>query len=201
MKRRRVTIGLAIALGAVATLSALVTTTAQGTWPGDWPAELEPYRGNSSTIGVATGCQSVQYAIPVDTTEEFREVFAAALKVRTPNSPIRIMDSIGLASDGEEGRAFVSIECPPWGRISLGGTEAAEWKDATPLTEESVADAIAVPEDQLPPEWVAQDRDGSWIAFVDLPTGEERSRYGFFFKARTDITIQVGSVPFVVPDV
>jgi hypothetical protein len=68
----------------------LVFTRHGGSWPSDWPAELEPLRGNAITIDVGTGTQEQIYEITFESSDEFIKAWPALLQVRTPGSPLRL---------------------------------------------------------------------------------------------------------------
>src|SRR5215217_5792635 len=68
----------------------LVTTQETGTWPADWPKELEPLRKSARTVGVATGIQQNIYEITFADRETFEKVWPTILKVKTPGAPLTL---------------------------------------------------------------------------------------------------------------
>jgi hypothetical protein len=85
-------------------LHAAIFPSDTGTWPDNWPKELEPYRAKSKTLGVGTGLQENIYTIPFESREEFEKIWPLLLKQTTPGSKVRLL----LVSDKEH---------PTWGKF------------------------------------------------------------------------------------
>jgi hypothetical protein len=66
---------------------AAVMTRESGTWPKDWPADLEPLRSSARTIEVGTGIQQTIYEICFTNREDFERAWPAILKLANPASP------------------------------------------------------------------------------------------------------------------
>jgi hypothetical protein len=147
----------------------------EGTWPTSWPKELEPYREQASSFGVAHGIQEEVYEIPFDNREEFEKAWPHILKVKDKGAPL-ILDRSPSTYDVSgftmtTGVRILASPCavaaPPGGtKLNTG----PPWPDY--LTESSGV---------LPEYVVAQ--DGKWVPFP------EADRKGFRYRARVDIML------------
>jgi hypothetical protein len=112
---KRLTICLvALSLGIVCSAArADYSVKNHGSWPADWPQELEPLRKRAQTLEGPL-VPNLHYAIPFSTREEFEAAWPHLLKVRTPGAPIvlRRGPSFWL---GKEAAAGVVVHAPPTG--------------------------------------------------------------------------------------
>ena len=74
----------------VQTASALVVTSEKGTWPKDWPKEMEPLRKSARTIDIGTLIQQKIYEIRFSDRETFERVWPVLLKLKTPEAPLAL---------------------------------------------------------------------------------------------------------------
>lgn len=68
----------------------IMTVRALGTWPEDWPAELEPCRSRSFTLGVATGTSQDIYEIPFEDRVEFERLWPVILALKSKGAPLTL---------------------------------------------------------------------------------------------------------------
>ena len=104
----------ALALGAAcAVASADYSVKNHGSWPADWPQELEPLRKQALTLEGPL-VPNLHYAIPFSSQEEFEAAWPHLLKVKTPGAPIvlRRGPSFWLSKDAAAGAV---IHTPPEG--------------------------------------------------------------------------------------
>jgi hypothetical protein len=85
------------------------TVSRNGTWPANWPRELEPFRSQSTTL--TGGLVNVtRYHIPFQKREDFESAWPHILKVRKSGTPIILYrgprDDLGSMGAG------VRIQCP-----------------------------------------------------------------------------------------
>lgn len=187
MRNRRNTI-VCIGLFAVMLLgcrpaSGAVTIAETGTWPKDWPAALEPFRGQAKTFGIATGIQENVYEIRFGTRDQFERIWPTILQLKSKGAPLRLQSIEGHG--GKTGGLFATdlpvarIYTPAYGSTTRkpGGKDL--W--VGPPWPES----IKSPEGLLP-EYVTASEDGmTWIP----ATGGEIK--GFKNRARVEIELVV----------
>ena len=104
--------------------------TGKGTWPREWPQELEPLRKQSRTLEGPTR-PSLHYAIPFTNRAEFESAWPHILKVKSKGAPIvlRLGPSFWL-----EGKSHgVCIHTPPAGQAPI-----ADGKDAKGNWEQTI---------------------------------------------------------------
>lgn len=205
MNRNRMTVVagcVAVALVAAPFCLALVTTDTQGRWPKDWPAELEPLRGQSRTIGVATGIQQNIYEITFSDRDTFEDAWPVILEVKTKGAPLTLYrvetdppKAWGPLLSNEA--PAVRIYAPSDGYA--GGPSSGSMGDRQDM-ERLVAEGkmlrcgppwpeeIVSPAGELPEYVVATEVDGTlrWIE----GRVEDRSP-GFLERARVDIELVV----------
>jgi hypothetical protein len=112
----------AIVLFSACPLYADYTVEDRGSWPDDWPKELEPLRAQSRTLEGPTR-PSLHYAIPFTKREAFEAAWPHLLAVKSQGAPIvlRRGPSFWL---GNESNAGVCIHTPPAGKTPI--TDAKE---------------------------------------------------------------------------
>jgi len=100
----RCSIALSLICLSALSLHAAIFPSNTGIWPQNWPAELEPYRAKSTTLGVGTGIQENIYTIPFESQDDFEKIWPLLLKQTTPGSKVRLL----VVSDKEH---------PTWGKF------------------------------------------------------------------------------------
>jgi hypothetical protein len=179
----------------------------RGAWPDSWPAELEPLRETSRTIGVGTGIQENIYEIPVKDRETFERIWPAILKLHTHGGQIMLTQA-GDAPHPNWGeilnnkQATVRIYAPSGGFTSSVESKPAEQVDYDALIKEGKAlkaDAswpqdLVGPNGELPEYVVAKKKspDGAmtWVAADPHAPGDQPFP-GFYFRARIDVELVV----------
>jgi len=113
---------VAIAFCTVSSVYALYVVNDRGTWPDDWPQELEPLRTQSRTLE-GPRQPFLHYAIPFTEREAFEAAWPHLLTVKSQGAPIvlRRGPSYWL---GDESNAGVCIHTPPAGKAPI--TDADE---------------------------------------------------------------------------
>jgi hypothetical protein len=118
---RTVTLLAAIATLWACPLFADYSVQNSGTWPKDWPKEMEPLRKQSRTLE-GPMVLLLNYAIPFTKREEFESAWPHLLKVKSKGAPIvlRRGPSFWL---GKESNAGVCIHTPPQGEDPIVGDQ------------------------------------------------------------------------------
>ena len=104
----------AIVLCAICSVYADYTVYNSGTWPENWPKELEPLRQQSRTL-IGPKFESQNYAIPFTNREEFEATWPHLLKVKTKGAPIVLRRGPNFFL-GKDNAAGVCIHTPPEGQ-------------------------------------------------------------------------------------
>jgi len=144
-----------------------------GSWPEDWPKELEPLRKQARTIDVAIGIQESIYAIRFSDRATFERCWPVLCQVKSKGAPLKIY-SVGSAAPtvaSSNKAAAVRIHAPARG---MSGSLAIgpPWPAAALL-----------PDGQLP-EYVEHVGD-TWVpAAAGKP-------FFFHFRARVDLELVV----------
>lgn len=155
----------------------LVMTQKGAKWPSSWPAELEPYRAQATTVEVAHGIQETVYEIPFKDSREFARAWPSFLKVKSKGAPLILESSPSTYGvSGSTMSAGVRVLAPSGATMTL--------PDGTRLTNgppwpESILSASG----ELPEYVVLQDE--KWVPF----TGSNGN--GFRYRARVDIVLVV----------
>lgn len=165
--------------------SALVIPGTRGTWPEDWPKELEPLRERSRTTEWATGSQEDSHRIPFADRGDFEKhwpVFRTLLKPGariTLRSPQKAADAVQDLTGPS-----VIVHAPPAG-VALDGEKTFRTGFTWP-------DSAFLPDGTLPEYVMSEEKDGKkrWV-----PKLGDADRIGFQYRARIDLTLVVdGSV-------
>lgn len=177
-----------------------------GAWPADWPAELEPLRESSRTIGVGTGIQENIYEIPIADRATLDRVWPAVLKLHTHGGRL-LLTKAGEASHPNWGEilnnktATIRIYAPSGGYSSMEEIAPGTSVDYDALIKEGKALQGDAPwpkeligaNGELP-EYVVAKRDDAgkmtWVAGDPYAVGDQRFP-GFFNRARVDIELVV----------
>jgi hypothetical protein len=147
---KRLTICLvALVFGAACSAArADYTVESKGSWPADWPQELEPLRKQARTLEGPL-LPLLHYAIPFTKREEFEAAWPHLLKVRTPGAPIvlRRGPSFWL---GEEAAAGVVVHTPPAGEAAPADAKAAGDRIERTIYLELIVDGQIVDLNRIP---------------------------------------------------
>src|SRR5207249_1591809 len=133
---RWITFGVCFALILLLTSDAksLVETQDTGTWPSDWPKQLDPLRKTSRTIGVHEGNQETIYEIPFTDRQTFEDAWPAILSVRSQPSPLILMRAEDHAAEDlakllKSSGAMVRIHAPSSGYSGGDGKNKDELEE------------------------------------------------------------------------
>jgi hypothetical protein len=101
--------------------------TGKGTWPREWPKELEPLRKQSQTLE-GPKQPLLHYAIPFTNRAEFESAWPHILKVKSKGAPIVLRHGPSFWLDGKS--HGVCIHTPPVGQapISDGKDAKGNWE-------------------------------------------------------------------------
>lgn len=183
----------------------LVFTRDGGSWPSDWPAELEPLRGSAKTIDVGTGTQEQIYEITFESSDDFLKAWPALLQVRTPGSPLRFRQvSVSEPKKGSwesivsNSKPKVRIYAPVSNSTRVG--RVADYGPDQPIPAGKKPKMLPFtlgppwPQELLTregglPEYVHAIPQNGKAVLVEVKSGE-RPR-GFGYRARVDIEIVV----------
>jgi hypothetical protein len=212
MRHRRLPVGL-IACILVLLLARLalplVTTQETGTWPANWPKELEPLRKSAKTVEIATGIQQNIYEITFSDRETFEKAWPTILKVKTPGAPLTLCKVASPTPKAwgsllSNATPAVRIYAPSEGYAGGVPLDAGNRLDPAALqaaiAEGKVLKAgapwpgdLASPKGDLPEFVVAKTVDGK-MKWVEAHRNEKQP-LGFLNRARVDVELIVdGSV-------
>lgn len=122
--KRTIAFLAAVALCAVCSAAyALYAVTDTGTWPKNWPAELEPLRKQSRTL-VGPMAPQRHYAIRFTKREEFESTWPHILKVKSKGAPVFLVRGTSFFL-GKDNKAGVVVHCPPLGQANNPATPEA----------------------------------------------------------------------------
>jgi hypothetical protein len=155
---------------------AMVTVSDRGLWPDSWPKELEPYRGQARTHGVAHGISENVHEISFPKREEFEKAWPHILKLKSKGAPLIIEASPSTYGvTGSTAHTGVRILCPSGsGREANGKMYIADapWPN---YLKSSTGEL---------PEYVIFDHDNAkWLP------ADKTERVGFMNRARVDIVL------------
>ena len=154
---------------------ALVTISNTGTWPDSWPQELEQYRKQSKSIGVAHAIQENAHEIHFQKRENFERAWPHILGLKTPGAPLILERSPSTYHvSGSTAETGVRILCPAPGRCYTPEGKMLETGPPWPK-------CVKLPSGGLPEYVVIQ--DGQWVAFDGANRCQSRHR------ARVDIVL------------
>jgi len=163
---------------------ALVWSRSEGTWPSDWPAQLEPYRRQATTLEIATGEQENVYDIHFDEREQFENIWPTILKLKSKGAPL-LLCSIeqpfkkGTLFNNEKPTVRIYAPVYPVSESFRPGGKKLQTGPPWP-------DSIMSPSGELP-EYVTISQDGmTWV-----PVKEEKPPIGFKYRARIEIELVV----------
>jgi len=166
----------------------------KGSWPKNWPEELEPFRARSSSCDFFAGSQFTWYEIPLESPEEFEKVWPAVLRLKSKGAPISLRsvpnpDSLPENAPRNSAKPRVEIVCPPgvsdYTKEEDGSyTFWADW-----MKDIEIIDGIL-------PHFVGKERGGllsnpmrRWKPVrLDDP---DRPTYRMLYKARVELTLYI----------
>lgn len=95
----------------------------KGTWPKEWPQELEPLRESSQTFEGPLA-PLLHYAIPFGNREEFEAAWPSLLKVKSQGAPIVLRHGPSFWL-GKKEKAGVCVHTPPVGQKPIAASKDA----------------------------------------------------------------------------
>ncbi len=200
-KQLRFVIATSIVLCTAYSAYAIYSVSNVGTWPSDWPKELEPLRKQSRTLIHST---VAIYEIPFTSREEFESAWPHLLKLKSKEAEIFLRSSPDERL-GDTITAGVRILSPLTGQSTWPiGTNLRS--SDFPLDEET-AKSLAEVSLRIGPPWpehiksesgalpkYAINENGKWSAYreIESDSKRERGRKQFRMKrARLDIELIV----------
>jgi hypothetical protein len=122
-----------------------------GTWPGEWPMELESLRKQSQTF---EGPQQplLHYAIPFTDRAEFESAWPHILKVKSKAAPIILLRGPSFWLEGKS--PGVCIHTPPKGHAPIvdGKVARGNWEQTIYIELIVDGDIVDLNRIQLPPD-------------------------------------------------
>ncbi len=165
----------------------MIMVQSRGTWPDDWPEELEPLRKRAVTYEVAAGNQETVYEIPFTDRADFERLWPVILQVKDKSGKLTLLS----VSPG--GRTQSLFETPrPAVRIAAPCRGSVKFKEA----EKSIYMGPPWPEHLYDEnghlaEYVTW--DGEQLVGVNRfssPRGTPAFSF-FLYRARVDLTLVV----------
>ena len=147
----RATIFVAIALFASVTAYADYLVWDTGTWPDNWPKELEPLRKQSRTFE-GPKQPLLAYAIPFIERDEFESSWPHVLKIKSKGAPIVLRRSPSFWLSGKS--PGVCIHTPPKGEAPIvdGKDAKGNWEQTIYIELIVDGEIIDLNRIQLPPD-------------------------------------------------
>jgi hypothetical protein len=120
----------------------------RGSWPADWPKELEPLRAQARTLEGPL-LPLLHYAIPFTKRETFEAAWPHLLNVKSPGAPVvlRRGPSFWL---GDKSSAGVCIHTPPQGEAPIADAKEAAGRWEKTIYLELVVDGEIVDLNRIP---------------------------------------------------
>ena len=176
MRKKSTIVVLAVMSVLVSSLCfGMMTWSDRGSWPDSWPKELERYRKQSKSLGVAHGIQENVYEIHFKKREEFERAWPHILKLKTKGGHLILERSPSTYSvSGSTAETGVRILWPSGG--SSGSPDGKMLRTGPPWP-----DYLKLRPGGLP-EYVSN-QDGKWVAY------DGKKRKGFLHRARVDIVL------------
>lgn len=119
----RIALAAVVILCIASSAYAIYGVSEEGTWPKDWPKELESLRANARTL-VGPQAMNRHYAIQFSDRDAFQTVWPHLLKLKTQGAPIFLVASPNFFL-GNDSSAGVVIHCPPEGQWANPATPEA----------------------------------------------------------------------------
>ena len=121
MRTKAACLAVASVFALGSTAYALYLVTNEGTWPKDWPAELDPLRKQARTL-VGPEVHYQHYAIHFTSREEFEAAWPHLLEVQTPGASVVLVRGPNFFL-GKENIAGVVVHSPPAGQVGSNSIE------------------------------------------------------------------------------
>jgi len=155
----------AVVLAAVPFLLSLVSESAVGNWPNDWPVELEDVRADAKSIDIGIGREAI-YQIPLKSREQFEAVWPGVLRAKSPGGTLTLY-MVGSQGEGWPGvsneQPSVRIYAPSRAfSVARQGTDTG-----TPTEPPTIEDLQALVE-----QGKALRADEPWPKSAYLPNGD-----------------------------
>jgi len=167
----------------------LVGIRSEGAWPSDWPAQLEPYRGQATTLEIAAGNQENVYDIHFDERDKFENIWPTILKLKSKGAPLRLRS---IESPFKKGTLFnnekptLRIYAPVYPAHECYRPGGKKLRPGPPWP-----DSINSPSGELP-EYVTISQDGTtWEPVKKEKLSEEKPPIGFIYRARIEVELVV----------
>jgi hypothetical protein len=164
---------------------ALVMIHEEGMWPADWPKELEPYREQARTIGVAAGGQEDVFEISFRNREEIEKIWPVILTLKSEGAPLTLItagSAPGWAGLFDNSKPLVRIYAPSYTTRPTTAPDGKTLKPSPPWPE-----SAKLPDGQLPKYVVLSDDKTTWV-----PTDANHNPLkGFEFRARIECELVV----------
>jgi hypothetical protein len=150
--KQAIAICVAIGLISVCPLFADFGVVNRGTWPDDWPKELETLRERSRTFE-GPKQPFLHYAISFKTRDEFEAAWPFLLKVKTKGAPVVLRRSPSFWFENEKS-AGVCVHTPPKGQVPVDDRKDAKGNGETRNYIELIVDGEIVDLNRilLPPD-------------------------------------------------
>jgi hypothetical protein len=170
----------------VAIANAVVMTRSTGSWPKEWPKELESLREQSRTLDVANGTQEEIYEIKFSDRAQFEKFWPTLLSLKTPGAPLRLYK---MGPDRGPGEVQLESNAAPVVRIYGPTDEYASIPGAEPIrTSGPWPKEIIGAKGELP-EFVCLEATGGQPHWV--PLDQAKQDIGFRYRARIDVDLVV----------
>ena len=163
----------------------LVQITNRGTWPADWPEELEQYRKQAKTIGVAAGNQEDVFEISFRSREEFEKIWPVILTLKSEGTPLTLTtagSAPGWAGLFDNNEPIVRIYAPSY---SSGPRTTPDGNIIRPVP--PWPDSAKPPWGQLPKYVRLSDDMTTWVP----ADANHKLLKGFEYRARIEIELVV----------
>jgi hypothetical protein len=162
----------------------LVMTEGRGTWPADWPKQLEPYREQAKTIGVAAGNQEDVFEINFRNREEFEKIWPVILALKSEGAPLTLTtagSAPGWAGLFDNNEPVVRIYAPSY----TGYVEGADGRMLKPSP--PWPDSAKLPNGRLPEYVRLSDDRTTWVP----ADANYNPLKGFKFRVRIEIELVI----------
>jgi len=118
MNRFTIRAAIVACCAACVAVQADYTVVNKGTWPTNWPKELEPLRTQSRTLEGPLA-PNQHHAIPFTNREDFESAWPHLLKVKSKESRLHLTRGPNFFLGGKA-KAGVVVHCPPTGHADGG---------------------------------------------------------------------------------
>jgi hypothetical protein len=159
----------------------------RGSWPNDWPKELEPYRQQAKTIGVAAGNQEDVFEISFKNREQFEKIWPVILTLKSKGTPLTLITAGSAPGWGglfDNNEPVVRIYTPSYtsGHIKFPDGKTFPLRPQPPWP-----DSAYLPYGFLPKYVRVSDDKTTWIP----ADANYVQQIGFVYRARIEIELVV----------